>query len=770
MKVERSLPSLDTLAELVQVEYGLHGEITPLSGENENYLVALEDGRRYVLKLITERISSGVLEMEQQIVAHLQAAGVDLDLPRQVPTRSGAEEASYSTRDKNPLRARLFEFVSGMPWIAAGVPGNDQLRHLGEVLAALDIALAAFDHPLARRTHCWDLTQAAQHRSKIDLIQDAERRGVLEWLFQLYAACAVPRLAELPQSIIHGDINDENVIVQDGRVSGLLDFSDTLRNPTVSELAIALVYAILDRPDPLLAGSEIVSGYNSIRPLLESEVAVLFPLICGRLCTSALIAAERRRIDPDHTSWFTTEARAWDLMERLCAIDPVEAGKRLTSKIDVHPFRDSGASEQVLLDKRSRYISPALSIAYRQPHKMIRGEGQYLFDQRGRPFLDLVNNVCHVGHCHPRVVEAGQRQMAQLNTNTRYLYDGLTDYAARLCETLPDSLTTVFMLNSGSEANELALRLAAKHTGARDFLVVEGAYHGHTSNLIALSPYKFSGPGGSGKAESWVHVVPMPDGYRGKHKGGGREAGVAYGDEVEKVIRRADAPIAGFLVEPLMSCGGQIVPPAGYLETAFRYVREAGGVCIADEVQTGFGRAGSHFWAFELQDVLPDIVVMGKPIGNGHPMAAVVTTAEIAASFTSGMEFFSTFGGNPVSCSIGLAVLDIIRDEKLQQRALELGERFQEGLRQIMQKHTLIGDVRGAGLFIGVELVRDGDTLEPAAEEANELVQRLNERGILLSTDGPFHNVIKIKPPMVLTKDDVDMTLRCMDDELTAIA
>ncbi len=770
MKAELTLPPLDIYLELVRAEYGLDVEITRLSGENENYLVTLVDDRRYVLKRITERISSDVLEMERQIVAHLQAAGMKLDLPNLVPTRSGAEEASYKTQDGITLRARLFEYVSGTPWIAAGVPGDDQLRHLGAVLAEVDMALAAFDHPLARRTHRWDLTQAAQHRSKIEMIRDPNRRRIEEWMFHFYTACAVPRLATLPQGVIHGDVNDENLVVQDGRVTGLLDFSDALRNPTISDLSIALAYAILDRPDPLLAGAEIVNGYHSVRPLLDSEIGVLFPLICGRLCTSVLIAAERRRIDPERSSWFTTEARAWDLMERLYAIDPAEAEKRLTSKIDVRTVRSPDASEQELLEKRSRYTSPALSIAYRWPHKMVRGEGQYLFDQRGRPFLDLVNNVCHVGHCHPRVVEAGQRQMERLNTNTRYLYDSLTDYAERLCETLPDSFTTVFMLNSGSEANELALRLAMTHTGAKDFLVVEGAYHGNTANLIALSPYKFRGPGGSGKAEPWVHVVPMPDGFRGKHKGRKRETGVAYGDEVESAIRQADAPVAGFLVEPLMSCGGQIVPPDGYLETAFQHVRDAGGVCIADEVQTGFGRVGSYFWAFELQDVVPDIVVMGKPIGNGHPMAAVVTTAAIATSFANGMEFFSTFGGNPVSCAIGLAVLDVIRDENLQRRALELGERFREGFRQLMQKHALIGDVRGAGLFIGVELVRDRETLEPAAEEADELIQRLNERGILLSTDGPFHNVIKIKPPMVLTMDDVDMTLRCIDDELAGTA
>ncbi|MBC7173352.1 MAG: aminotransferase class III-fold pyridoxal phosphate-dependent enzyme, partial [Polyangiaceae bacterium] len=370
------------------------------------------------------------------------------------------------------------------------------------------------------------------------------------------------------------------------------------------------------------------------------------------------------------------------------------------------------------------------------------------------------------GHCHPRVVEAGQRQIARLNTNTRYLYEELVEYAERLTATLPEPLDTCFFVNSGSEANELALRLAMTHTGRRDLLVVDGAYHGNTSRLIEVSPYKFMGKGGTGKPEPWVHVVPLADGYRGAHRGFGRETGAAYGDEVGEIIARSNASIAGFLTESLLSCGGQVIPPEGYLETAFRHVHAAGGLCIVDEVQVGFGRVGTHFWGFEAQGVVPDIVVMGKPIGNGHPMGAVVTTRAIAESFANGMEYFATFGGNPVSCAIGLAVLDVLRDERLQAHALEVGTRLRDGLRALAAVHPIVGDVRGLGLFIGCELVRDRSTLEPAAREATELVNRMRARGILLSTDGPLNNVIKIKPPMVLTADDVDMVIRVFDDEL----
>ena len=410
-----------------------------------------------------------------------------------------------------------------------------------------------------------------------------------------------------------------------------------------------------------------------------------------------------------------------------------------------------------LLRQREAHLGKALSIAHGKPLHITHGRMQYLYAADGTRYLDLVNNVCHVGHSNPRVVEAGQRQMALLNTNTRYVYDGLTNYLARLAATLPETLSVGFLVNSGSEANELAVRIARAHTGAHDMVVVEGAYHGHTGMLIDLSPYKFRGPGGKGESEPWVHVVPIPDTYR--------EGERDYAAEMGEVVSDA-APIAGFLVESMLSCAGQIPLPPGYLTAVFEHVRAAGGLCIADEVQVGFGRVGSHMWAFEEHTVVPDIVVMGKPMGNGHPMAAVFTTPEVAASFEE-MEFFSTFGGNPVSCAIGMAVLDTIEEDGLMQRATELGERFMVGLRELQERYPIIGDVRGRGLFLGFEMVRDRETQEPATEEAARLVDEMCARNVLLSTDGPLHNVIKIKPPMVLSKRDVDTTLSLLNESLS---
>ena len=412
-----------------------------------------------------------------------------------------------------------------------------------------------------------------------------------------------------------------------------------------------------------------------------------------------------------------------------------------------------------LLMQREKYVGKALSIAHEKPLHIIRGDMQYLYSADGEKYLDLVNNVCHVGHSNPRVVEAGQRQMALLNTNTRYIYKVLTQYIERLARTLPSSLNVGYLVNSGSEANELAVRIARSFTGEKNMIVMEGAYHGHTTMLIDLSPYKFRGPGGKGKSQPWVHVVPIPDAYRRK--------GENYAKEFKNVVDESGS-IAGFMVESMLSCAGQIPLPDGYLASAFKQVRAAGGLCIVDEVQVGFGRIGTHMWAFEEQGVVPDIVVMGKPIGNGHPMAAVFTTSDISASFEE-MEFFSTFGGNPVSCAIGLSVLDVIEEKKLMQNAEKIGNIFIDGLQKLKKKYSLIGNIRGKGLFLGIELVRNRDTLEPAIFEAKEIVREMLKHNILLSIDGPLKNVIKIKPPMVITKEDAIKTLDSFDKVLSKI-
>ncbi|MFX1341548.1 MAG: aminotransferase class III-fold pyridoxal phosphate-dependent enzyme [Promethearchaeota archaeon] len=429
----------------------------------------------------------------------------------------------------------------------------------------------------------------------------------------------------------------------------------------------------------------------------------------------------------------------------------------------------STMSTEEILTARSSLISKSLSVSYQKPLKIVRGFMQYLYDEEGRAFLDVRNNVSHVGHCHPKVVKALHDQAAVLNTNTRYLHENLVRYAQRLVATLPDPLRVCFFVNSGSEANELALRLARTHTNQSDIIVIDGAYHGNTNTLIDISPYKFNGPGGKG-APPFVHTVSTPDGYRGKFRTSDSKAGKKYATEafeITKTLKAAGKGVAALVCEPIMSAAGQIVFPDKYLLEVFRHIHQAGGVCIVDEVQTGFGRVGTHFWAFETQGVIPDIITFGKPIGNGHPLAAVVTTPEIAASFDTGMEFFSSTGGNPVSCAVGIAVLDVIEEEHLQDNALKVGNYFIDQLKQIQGKYALIGDVRGCGLFIGVEFVLNPITLEPATKETAYVIERMKELGILVSSDGPFENILKIKPPLRFTQENVDFFIRTLEKILS---
>jgi 4-aminobutyrate aminotransferase-like enzyme len=419
---------------------------------------------------------------------------------------------------------------------------------------------------------------------------------------------------------------------------------------------------------------------------------------------------------------------------------------------------------------RDQHLGCGLSLAYSQPLTMVRAEAQYMYDANGRRYLDCINNVNHVGHCHPGVVQAVAKQMAEINTNTRYLHPLLSRYVNELSALFPDPLDTVYLCNSGSEAVELALRLAKTYTGRQDVICVEAGYHGNTQGCIDVSEYKFAGPGGTGRPQT-THVAALPCSYRGEYRGAG--CGVAYANTVAQQVadlEQAGRAPAAFICESMISVGGQVILPGGYLERVFQAVRGAGGVCIADEVQAGFGRAGETFWGFELQNVVPDIITLGKPIGNGHPMAAVITTRQISEAFDNGMEYFNTFGGNPVSCAIGCAVLDVIEEEKLMKNALETGQYFMEALHQLKNKFELIGDVRGLGLFIGVELVKDRESKKPATEKMAWLIEYFKQNAIIMSSEGPGYNVLKIKPPIVFSKENVDRFIHIFKQGLVELA
>ncbi|HEV3197901.1 MAG TPA: aminotransferase class III-fold pyridoxal phosphate-dependent enzyme [Bryobacteraceae bacterium] len=786
--------SPDEAVRIAGEYYGLGATAANLPSErDQNFLLNDTAGARFVLKIANSEEALEILDLQNKVLRLLATADTGLEWPHVLPTLSGNLIVPVAAESGSAFFVRLLTWVDGVCFANVQPHGPAVLSSLGRALARTDNALAGFSHPAAHRKLYWDLRHASLARPHLELLTDAER-GMVEPLLD-----AGERLdwQALPSSVIHGDANDYNILVDEtgSRVTTVLDLGDMVHTATVCNLAIALAYAMLDEQDPIAAAAQVVAAYHDVRRLSEPEIEALPTLAATRLAMSVCYCAWQARKAPDNDYLNISNRPAWELIERLATMPadwPREVFRRACGL-----GRAPAPSE--LLGTREKHLGPSLSISYRQPLHIIRGWKQYLYDSGGRAYLDCVNNVAHVGHCHPRVVRAAGEQMALLNTNTRYLHEHLAAYVERLTATLPETLSVVYLVSSGSEANELALRLARAHTGRDGVIVVETAYHGNTNALIDISPYKFDGPGGRGKP-AHVQVAPMPDVYRGLHRGA--DSGRRYAEYVAEAARRPSSAdcgqnarnrpqageaggtacpteaggqglesggLAAFFCESALSCGGQVILPAGYLREAYAAVRAAGGVCVADEVQTGFGRAGSHFWMFETQGVTPDIVTMGKPIGNGHPLGAVVTTPEIAASFANGMEYFNTFGGNPVSCAVGLAVLDAIREEGLQENARDAGEYLLNGLRQLAGRHRAIGDVRGQGLFLGFELVRDRETREPAADEASEIVNGMKERGVLLSTDGPLHNVIKIKPPMVFSRADADLVVERLDGVMSGV-
>ena len=755
-------------AELARELYAVDAYATPLPSErDQNFLLITTEDERFILKIANAIESVDMLEAQNAAMAHVEAVGVS---PRVLATSDGRQ----IVRSPSGHLVRLLSWLPGTPLGSFHARSDALLDDLGRKLGRLSRALGDFDHPAIHREFHWDVSRGfGVVEAYSPLIADPALRGLVQRTAGHVQARDGARLARLRRTAIHGDANDYNVLVIDGgepRVSGIIDFGDLVHSYTVADPAIAIAYAVLDHPDPLGAAAALVRGFHAEQPLHDDEMSVLFGLVLLRLCASVCLSAYQQGQRPDDEYLSISQAPIARTLPELAAIHPDDAEALLRRTCGLSTEAPHSTPKAVTLHERRRFLGRNLSLSYADPLKVARGWMQYLFDESGARYLDAYNNVPHVGHSHPRIVGAISDQLRAVNTNTRYLHDLTWRFAERLCAKLPDPLRVCYFVNSGSEANELALRLARTHTRARDLIVLEHAYHGNTTTLIDISPYKFN-PAGGDVAPGWVHVASIPDDYRGPYKRTDPEAGPKYADAVRQKIdqlRDRGARLAGFICETCPSVGGQIVPPPGYLQAVYGYVREAGGLCIADEVQTGYGRMGDSFFAFEAQYVVPDIVVLGKPIGNGYPLAAVITTADIAASFDNGMEFFSTFGGSTVSCAAGLAVLEAVEDENLQAHAHRVGVRLRATLEELAARHEIIGDVRGRGLFIGVELVRDRLTQEPATGEAALVVDHMRERGVLLGTDGPFHNVLKIRPPMPFTEGNAERLVDTLDQVLAA--
>lgn len=1000
---------------LAETHFGIVGTVKKLPGFLDlNFYLKSANGEEYILKITRPNADLDNVDLQNEVMRHLEKKDLPLDLPKVVPSLKGNLVTTLIDIEKRERTIRLYSWVPGRVLAKVNPHTTGLLESWGRASGLLCKGLEGFDHPAAHEFMAWDVAQVQWIKEHLGVFEDPTQKSIVEYFLQLFESQVLPKYSNLRKSVIHCDANDYNVLASkdlaEAKVTGIIDFGDAIYSQLINDLAITLSYSMMHKEDPLASALPVVKGFHEQYPLEEKELEVLFPSIAARLLISVTASAQNRIKEPDNEYLFVSERPAWDLLKKLRDISPnlahyafrsacgweacpknqlfkewlesnrkefAEVVKLQDKKIDrfdlsvgsldlghnedfedtpkfqkkikqlleekeidfgiggyaeprpvyttdaylvegnegpqwrtihlgldiwgeaetpvfaayegvVHSFQDNAGDRnygptiilehsisdnfsfytlyghlgaesleglkkgmpiqkgqqiatignlpqngnwpphlhfQVMLDMlgwegdfpgvafpseqktwlsvcpnpvllfpasslihtidfpslisfeeetkallgfRQKVLGKNLSVSYKQPLHITRAYKQYLFSNDGRRYLDTVNNVPHVGHQHPKIVRAAQKQAAVLNTNARYLHETILEYANDLLAMFPEELSVCYFVNSGSEANELALRMARNYTKQQDMIAIEVGYHGNTTGCIDLSSYKFDGKGGQG-APNHTHIVPIPDAYRGIYRKEENDPGKRYASHIQEVIENLEQEgkgIAGFISESILSCGGQVVPSEGYLKHAFELVRKAGGLCISDEVQVGFGRVGDAFWGFELQDVVPEIVTLGKPIGNGHPLGAVVTTAAVAEAFNNGMEFFSTFGGNPVSCAIGQSVLQIVKEEGLQQHAKEVGDYLKEGLQKLMRQYPIIGDVRGHGLFLGFELVESRQTLAPATAQAAYLKNRMRQLGILMSTDGPFENVLKIKPPMCFDQGNADFLLKTLEKVL----
>lgn len=423
---------------------------------------------------------------------------------------------------------------------------------------------------------------------------------------------------------------------------------------------------------------------------------------------------------------------------------------------------DLSADLSALIERRRNLLGSAYRLFYEEPVHIVRGEGVWLYDADGKRYLDMYNNVPHVGHCHPHVVEALCKQQAILNTHTRYLHENVLELAERLTGKFPAQLDNVMFSCTGSEANELALRIARTVTGGTGIIVTDFAYHGNTRAIYEISTEDIP----KNEIPDYVATVPSPDTYRDELT---PDDYARHVHEALEMLQARRSKPAAFIIDTIISSGGVITPPAGYLKNAAEIIRAAGGLFVADEVQPGFARMGEHFWGYEADDFVPDIVTVGKPMGNGHPLAATIARSELVDEFAKHSSYFNTFGGNPVSCAAGLAVLDVVEKENLQDNALTTGQYLGDGLTRLAAKHESIGDIRGSGFFKAVEFVSDRESKQAATELTSRVVNGLRRRGVLTGSIGVHDNILKLRPPMVFSRENADFFLDILDEVLGTV-
>ncbi len=765
----------EEIRSVLAQHYSLDGELETLGGECDQNLLLENRTSRHLVKIANPSVPDGLLDLQIQALRHIANGYRVPPVQKLIAANDGRNWVSGKGPCGEKYRLRVFDYLDGVAFFET--PEDPRLmKNLGRSLARLDLSLRSFFHPSAKYPFAWDAQNVDRLSLLAPYVDDIGSRRAIEQFLEHFTTRVKPMLTRCRAQVVHNDVSFHNVLTDPGnpaRIAGIFDFGDMIFAPLIQELGITAAEIPARCADPLSRCAEIVSGYHSVVPLEDLEFELLPEMMTARLVQNLLISHWSRKELPwqdirSHLDGWDESALA--MFRLMQSTDTRELGSWLKASCcrpqGIAQDADLPESTRSLLARRNKYLGNGGYVAYEKPLNLVRGEGVWLYDTAGTAYLDAYNNVPHVGHCHPRVVAAVAKQTAALNTNTRYLYGALTDYAEQITQTLPQGLDTCYFVSSGSEANDLAWRLAKNWTGNDGGLVLSNAYHGVTDAVYDLSPAeKYN------RDEIKSHIAEMeaPDDFRGPWKRDNPERGILYAQScataIARLADRGHRP-AAFFMDMIMSSNGIMLPPAGYLEEVYRLVHAAGGLCVADEVQSGFGRLGKSMWGFELADITPDIVTFGKSIAGGYPMGLVVTRREISEKLEKTCQFFSTTGGNPVACAAASAVLDIVTGENLTQHADRTGRMLMCGIQDLAEQSPVIGDVRGGGLFIGVDIIKDPVTLEPDPARASNLANTLRDRGVLVGLDGVEHNVLKVRPPMVFRAQHVQLFIDQLESVL----
>jgi 4-aminobutyrate aminotransferase-like enzyme/Ser/Thr protein kinase RdoA (MazF antagonist) len=738
----------EAAGQLLSDLYGLEGSLTVLYGERDlNFRIDAAGQKAYLLKIYNPADSAEVVDMRSQALAHIERTDPDLPICRIIPARDGSLATPAVAPDGRESQAQLFTFLEGRHPSRQELTG-EALFDWGRWTARLGRALQGYFHPAARYPIQWDVRRAGDLGDRLVFVHN-EHRPLVAQVIDSFTQEVAPVLPRLRAQVIHNDMNRENVLVDGtGKVIGITDFGDMTHTTLVCDLAVAIADVLDGRPDSLPMAELMIAGYGSLTPLDPEEAGVLGGLVAARLATAIVLSAWRqaqglgRPGSPNGAVSFLQILAKEGLAEVASRFQHAARSTSARACLPYHP-----RTRPDLATARPKVLGP-LGLFYDEPLHLVRGEGVHVYDSEGRRYIDAYNNVPVVGHCHPDVVAAIEAQAGLLVTNTRYLHEASVQLGEELLATAPGHLDRVLLVNSGSEANDMAWRIACFATGGQGALVSRHAYHGVTQATADLSPEEWP----AGYTPGHVGLVAPPP----------SDASSAL-SSIRYLEASGHLPAALF-VDPAFTSDGIQGPASDWLQSAARAVRQAGGLVVADEVQAGYGRTGEGLWSIVPSGLDPDLMTLGKPMGNGFPVAAVLGSSELIDPFIEETGYFSTFGGNTLACAAALAVLHVLQAERLVERAAEVGALLRHRLNDVASRHEAVGAVRSWGLLCGLELV--GPEGAADRQRAAAVANHTRRLGVLVGTTGPAGNILKIRPPLVFQAADADELADRLDQAL----